>query len=40
LLDVLAELRASGFELDELEPGFYDPRTGRILQFDGRFSRP
>jgi FkbM family methyltransferase len=40
LLDVLAEFRASGFELTELEPGFYDPRTGRILQFDGRFSRP
>jgi FkbM family methyltransferase len=40
LLDVLAELRESGFELTELEPGFYDPRTGRILQFDGRFSRP
>jgi FkbM family methyltransferase len=40
LLDVMAELRASGFELTELEPGFYDPRTGRILQFDGRFSRP
>jgi FkbM family methyltransferase len=40
LLDVLAELRASGFELEELEPGFYEPRTGRILQFDGRFSRP
>jgi FkbM family methyltransferase len=40
LLDVLAELRASGFELTELEPGFYDPRTGRILQFDGRFARP
>ena len=40
LIDVLAELRASGFELTELEPGFYDPRTGRILQFDGRFSRP
>jgi FkbM family methyltransferase len=39
LLDVLAELHSSGFELTELEPGFYDPRTGRILQFDGRFSR-
>jgi FkbM family methyltransferase len=39
LLDVLTELRALGFELAELEPGFYDPRTGRILQFDGRFSR-
>jgi FkbM family methyltransferase len=39
-LEVLAELRSFGFELTELEPGFYDARTGRILQFDGRFSRP
>jgi FkbM family methyltransferase len=39
LVEVLTTLRAMGFELTELEPGFYDPRTGRILQFDGRFSK-
>jgi len=39
-LDALNEIRTLGFEMTELEPGFYDPRTGRILQFDGRFSRP
>ena len=36
-LDTLLELRGRGFELVELEPGFYEPATGRLLQFDGRF---
>lgn len=40
LLDVLSVLRGHGFELVELEPGFYDRRTGAVLQFDGRFTRP
>ncbi|MGH3001566.1 MAG: FkbM family methyltransferase [Gaiellaceae bacterium] len=39
LIDVLCDLRGRGFELVELEPGFYDPAEGRILQFDGRFVR-
>jgi FkbM family methyltransferase len=36
-LELLLELNARGFELEELEPGFYDPTSGRVLQFDGRF---
>jgi FkbM family methyltransferase len=40
LLDVVVALRDRGFELVELEPGFYDRATGRVLQFDGRFVRP
>jgi FkbM family methyltransferase len=39
LLELLVELRDRGFDLEELEPGFYDRETGRLLQFDGRFVR-
>jgi FkbM family methyltransferase len=28
-----------GYDLTSLEPGFHDPATGRILQFDGVFLR-
>lgn len=37
--EVLTELAARGFELIALEPGFYHPRDGRFLQFDGLFLR-
>jgi FkbM family methyltransferase len=36
LTDMLVMLRERGFELEELEPGFYDAETGQVLQFDGR----
>lgn len=35
-----AFFRARGFELVSVEPGFYDRRSGRLLQFDGIFMRP
>jgi len=35
-VDALAE---RGFELASVEPGFEDPRTGRLLQLDGVFVR-
>jgi len=33
-------LTGRGFALAGLEPGFEDPQTGRMLQFDGIFVRP
>ena len=37
--DMLARLEDSGFHLWALEPGFSDPRSGRLLQCDGVFLR-
>lgn len=37
--DLDARLRDSGFALFSVEPGFCDPATGRMLQFDGLFTR-
>jgi FkbM family methyltransferase len=37
--DVLEYLRRRAFGLVALEPGFSDPRTGQVLQFDGLFIR-
>ena len=33
-------ISAHGYELMGVEPGFSDPVTGRLLQFDGLFFRP
>ena len=38
--DVVDHLAARGFELAGVEPGFGDPDSGRMLQFDGVFLRP
>ena len=38
--DMLERLDRSGFELMGIEPGFSDPSTGQLLQFDGLFFRP
>jgi FkbM family methyltransferase len=40
LMEMLESVTADGFELMGLEPGFSDPVTGRMLQFDGLFFRP
>jgi hypothetical protein len=32
-------LIANGFKLMSLEPGFFDPKTGRLLQVDGIWFR-
>jgi FkbM family methyltransferase len=37
--EVIASLRAYGFGLFSLAPGFQDPETGRVLQMDGLFVR-
>jgi FkbM family methyltransferase len=37
--EVIDHLEARGFQLAGLEPGFEDPRTGRMLQADGIFLR-
>jgi FkbM family methyltransferase len=39
ITDALEFLRDQGFELIALEPGFYDPASGKQLQFDGIFRR-
>jgi FkbM family methyltransferase len=36
---LLRYLDERGFVLSEIEPGFYEPATGRLLQVDGRFIR-
>jgi FkbM family methyltransferase len=38
--EVMDHLGALGFELWNLLPGFVDPASGRMLQFDGVFFRP
>jgi FkbM family methyltransferase len=40
LPDLLAELEGHGLELWNLERGFVDPVSGRLLQVDGVFFRP
>jgi len=37
---LIADLERLGFVPMSLEPGFADPRTGRLLQVDGVFFRP
>lgn len=37
--DIWDLLKAQGFVLWSLEPGFRNPRTGQVLQFDGIFVR-
>lgn len=37
--DILTELDGRGFDLWQLEPGFVEPSTGRLLQADGVFFR-
>jgi FkbM family methyltransferase len=39
MLEMFNSIDQLGFELVALEPGFHDPRNGRILQFDGLFQR-
>lgn len=39
MLEMLTSLAGRGFDLVALEPGFYDRRDGRYLQFDGLFRR-
>lgn len=38
--EVIASLETAGFELWAIVPGFFDPKTGRMLQCDGIFFRP
>jgi FkbM family methyltransferase len=38
--ELMAHLAAQGLELWNLMPGFVDPASGRMLQFDGVFFRP
>jgi hypothetical protein len=33
--EMLGRLESMGFGLFSVEPGFTDPHTGRVLQFDG-----
>ncbi len=37
--DLYQVMKDSGYTLVSIEPGFSDPRTGRLLQFDGIFRR-
>lgn len=36
-LEMISYLNAKGFEIHSIEPGFFDPSTGKLLQFDGVF---
>jgi hypothetical protein len=38
-LELIDWLRARGFDLWSVIPGFVDPSSGRMLQFDGVFFR-
>jgi len=38
-IDMIEYVRGLGFSLVNMETGFSDPRTGRVLQFDGIFLR-
>jgi hypothetical protein len=37
--DLHARLRGAGFELVDVSPGFRDPRSSRLLQFDATYLR-
>jgi FkbM family methyltransferase len=39
LMEMLERMNKLGFELESIENGFRDPRTGRMLQLDGLFFR-
>jgi len=39
MVDLVATLLGRGYELVNVEPGFADPVTGRLLQMDGLFIR-
>ncbi|MCP4602713.1 MAG: FkbM family methyltransferase [Proteobacteria bacterium] len=39
MMDMIELMRTKGFILESLEPGFYNPETGRLLQVDGVFFR-
>ena len=38
-LSLIEFIRSAGFSLWSIEPGFSDPKTGRLLQFDAVFFR-
>lgn len=38
--EMVDRLTAAGFQLMGIEPGFSDPASGQLLQFDGVFFRP
>lgn len=38
-VDMINFLGKKGFSLQSIEPGFYNPKTSRMLQFDGIFFR-
>jgi FkbM family methyltransferase len=38
-IELLTAIDQAGFQLQSVEPGFSDPVTGRLLQFDGVFFR-
>lgn len=38
-LEMISYLKEKGFEIQGMDPGFSDPSTGRLLQFDGIFFR-
>lgn len=37
--EIISYLKNNGFKLYQIEPGFTDEKTGRLLQFDGIFFR-
>jgi FkbM family methyltransferase len=39
LPELIREMAQHGFALMDLKPGFFDPRTGELLQLDGLFFR-
>ena len=39
LPELIGEMAKQGFALMDLKPGFFDPRTGELLQLDGLFFR-
>ncbi len=39
MTEMIGDLAKRGFQLMSLEPGYADPRTGRLLQVDGVFFR-
>ena len=38
-MDLVEQAHDLGFSLVNVDPGFADPRTGRVLQVDGMFLR-